>query len=39
MHPEKGTFKVNAQRLNPYFGGGFHASKQSIHLSTPTIVP
>ena len=27
MHAEKGTFKVNAQRLKPYFGGGFHGSK------------
>ena len=27
MHLEKGTFKVNAQRLQPYFGGEFHASK------------
>ena len=27
MHPEKGTFKVNTQRLKPYFGGEFHASK------------
>ena len=39
MHPEKGTFKVNTQRLKPYFGGEFHASKQAIHLSTPKIVP
>ena len=39
MHPEKGTFKVNTQRLKSYFGGEFHASKQSIHLSTPKIVP
>ena len=27
MHPEKGSFKVNEQRLKPYFGGDFHASK------------
>ena len=27
MHPEKGTFKVSTQRLKPYFGGDFHASK------------
>ena len=27
MHPENGSFKVNAQRLKPYFGGDFHASK------------
>ena len=38
IHPEKGTFKVNTQRLKPYFGGEFHASKQAIHLSTPDIV-
>ena len=38
MHPEKGTFKVNTQRLKPYFGSEFHASKQAIHLSTPEIV-
>ena len=38
MHPKKGTFKVNAQLLKPYFGGKFHASKQAIHLSTLTIV-
>ena len=35
MHPEKGTFKVNNQRLKPYFGGEFHANKQTIPLSTP----
>ena len=34
MHPEKRRFKVNAQGLKPYFGGTFHASKQSINLST-----
>ena len=39
MHPEKGTFKVNTQRLKPYFGGEFHTSKQDIRLSTPKIVP
>ena len=39
MHPKKGTFKVNTQRLKPYFGGEFHASKQAIYLSTPKIVP
>ena len=38
MHPEKGSFKVNAQRLKPYFGGEFHASKQAINLSTTKIV-
>ena len=39
MHPNKGTFKVNTQRLKPYFGGEFHASKKAIHLSTPKIMP
>ena len=34
MHPGNGHFKVNAQRLKPYFGGNFHVSKQSITLST-----
>ena len=33
-HPEKGTFKVNTQRLKPYFGGDFHANKQTIPLNT-----
>ena len=39
MHPEKGTFKVNTQRLKPYFRGEFHANKQTIKLSTPEVVP
>ena len=39
MHLEKGTFKVNTQRLKRYFGGEFHASKHAIHLSTKKIVP
>ena len=34
-HLEKGTFKVNAQRLKPYFGGEFHVNKQTIPLNTP----
>ena len=34
-HLEKGTFKVNTQRLKPYFGGEFHKNKQTIPLSTP----
>ena len=38
MHPEEGSFKVNAQRLKPYFGGDFHARKQDINLSTSKIV-
>ena len=39
MHPEKGSFKVNTQRLKSYFGGEFHTSKQAINPSTPKIVP
>ena len=39
MHPEKGTFKVNAQWLNPYFGGEIHVNKQTIPLSAPEVVP
>ena len=35
MHPEKGQFKVNAQRLKPYFGEEFHAGRQDTILSTP----
>ena len=38
MHPKKGNFKVNTQRLKLYFGGEFHASKQNICMSTPEIV-
>ena len=34
MHPEKGTFKVNGQRLKPYFKGGFNESKTPINLET-----
>ena len=34
-HPEKGTFKVNTQRLKTYFGGEFHTNKQIIPLNTP----
>ena len=32
-HPEKVTFTVNTQRLKPYFGGEFHADKQTIQLT------
>ena len=39
MHLEKGSFKVNSQRLKPYYGGEFHASKLDINLNTPKIVP
>ena len=35
MHLEKGSFKVNTQRLKSYFGGKFHANKQAINLNTP----
>ena len=34
-HPEKGTFKVNGQRLTSYFGGDFNATKASIILEPP----
>ena len=30
MHLDKGTFKVNTQRLKPYFGGNFHTNKQNV---------
>ena len=33
-HPEKGTLKVNTQRLKPYFRGKFHTNKQTIPLTT-----
>ena len=33
-HPEKGTFKVNTQWLKLYFGGKFHADKQTIPMNT-----
>ena len=36
MHPQRGSFKVNAQRLKPYFGGDFHASKQASHQAENT---
>ena len=35
MHPEKGRFKVIAQRLKPCFGGEFHIGKQNTILSPP----
>ena len=34
LHPEKGQFKVNAQRLKPYFGGAFHIEKHATDLGT-----
>ena len=39
MHPEKGTFKVNIQRLKPYFRGEIHANKQTIPLTIPAVLP
>ena len=39
MNPDKGTFKVNTQRLKPYFGGEIHANKQTIPLSVPEALP
>ena len=38
MHPEKGTFKVNIQRLKPYFGGEINANKKTIPLSIPEVL-
>ena len=38
MHPEKGTFKFNIQRLKPYFGGEIHENKQTIPLSVPEVL-
>ena len=38
MHLEKESFKVNMQRLKPYFEGDFHESKLAINMSTPKIV-
>ena len=35
MHQEKGQFKVNGQRLKPYFRGEFHTGRQDTILSTP----
>ena len=37
MHLEKRQFKVNAQRLKPYFGGEFHIGRQNTILSTPGV--
>ena len=34
-HQEKGQFKVNAQRLKPYFGGELHVGRMDTILSTP----
>ena len=34
-HLEKGTFKVNTQRLKSYFGGEFLANKRTFPLNTP----
>ena len=37
MHPEKGSFKVNTQRLKPYFGSEFHASNKSEHIENGVV--
>ena len=39
MHPEKRTFKVNTQRLKPYFGGEIHVNKQTIPLRVLEVLP
>ena len=31
-HPEKGTFKVNGQRVNPYFEGQLEKYKSTTTL-------
>ena len=38
LHPEKGAFKVNTQRLKSYFEGEIHVNKQAIPLSVPEVV-
>ena len=38
MHLEKRTFKVNTQRLKPYFGSKIHVNKQTIPLSVPEVL-
>ena len=35
MHPEKGTFKVNGQRLKQYYGGDINIEKAALLLDTP----
>ena len=35
MHLKKGMFKVNGQRLKPYFDGEFNVHKASIILKPP----
>ena len=32
MHPEKGTFKVNGQRLKRYYGGDINKEKAALLL-------
>ena len=34
-HPEKGNFKVNGQRLKPYFGGAVDKCKEITILKAP----
>ena len=38
MPPEKGTLKVNIQRLKPYFRGEIHVNMQTIPLSVPEVL-
>ena len=38
MHPEKGTFKVNIQRLKPYFEGEIITNNQIVPLSIPEVL-
>ena len=37
MHPEKGTFKVNRQRLKQYYGGDVNTEKAISLLDMPQV--
>ena len=37
MHREKGTFKVNRQRLKRYYGGDINTEKDALLLDTPQV--
>ena len=37
MHPEKGTFKVNGQRLKQYYGSDMSTKKVVLLLNTPQV--
>ena len=39
MHPKRGTFTVDIQRLKPYFRGRIHANKKTIPLSVQEVLP